>query len=54
VRRSIPEGVESNEYSYFDPALDEEEQHQQRERNSQQRRAADERKPRKFCDGGGV
>lgn len=54
VRRSLPEGVESNEYSYFDPALDEEEQHKQRDRNNQQRRAAEERKPRKFCDGGGV
>ncbi|XP_052843718.1 uncharacterized protein LOC128256987 [Drosophila gunungcola] len=56
IRRSLPEGVESNEYSYFDPALDEEEQHQHphRERDHQQRRAAEERKPRKFCDGGGV
>ncbi|EDW49249.1 uncharacterized protein LOC6618870 [Drosophila sechellia] len=54
VRRSLPEGIESNEYSYFDPALDEEEQHKQRDRSNQQRRAAEERKPRKFCDGGGV
>ncbi|XP_033152058.1 uncharacterized protein LOC117135724 [Drosophila mauritiana] len=54
VRRSLPEGIVSNEYSYFDPALDEEEQHKQRDRSNQQRRAAEERKPRKFCDGGGV
>ncbi|BFG04487.1 uncharacterized protein DMAD_03451 [Drosophila madeirensis] len=58
VRRSLPDGIESNEYSYFDPALDEEnghqQQQQQRQREQQQKRAAEERKPRKFCDGGGV
>ncbi|XP_034476321.1 uncharacterized protein LOC117783168 [Drosophila innubila] len=52
VTRSLPDGVQSNEYSYFDPALDEEDQHQQK--LHEQRRAAEERKPRKFCDGGGV
>ncbi|XP_030560053.1 uncharacterized protein LOC115762092 [Drosophila novamexicana] len=52
VTRSLPDGVESNEYSYFDPALDEEQQ--QEKKQQQQRRAAEERKPRKFCDGGGV
>nr|AAO01073.1 CG9196-PA [Drosophila virilis] len=52
VTRSLPDGVESNEYSYFDPALDEEQQ--QENKQQQQRRAVEERKPRKFCDGGGV
>lgn len=52
VTRSLPDGVVPNEYSYFDPALDEEEQ--QQKKLQEQRRAAEERKPRKFCDGGGV
>lgn len=55
VTRSLPDGVQSNEYSYFDPALDEEDPQQQQQKLLQeQRRAAEERKPRKFCDGGGV
>ncbi|KAH8413731.1 hypothetical protein KR222_005173, partial [Zaprionus bogoriensis] len=54
VTRSLPDGVQSNEYSYFDPALDEEDQQQQQQKLHEQRRAAEERKPRKFCDGGGV
>ncbi|CAD6998498.1 uncharacterized protein LOC101456817 isoform X1 [Ceratitis capitata] len=37
---------EGHEFGYYDPALDEE----QRENN----RVTEERKPRKFCDGGGV
>lgn len=57
VTRSLPDGVQSNEYSYFDPALDEEDpqlQQQHQQKLQEQRRAAEERKPRKFCDGGGV
>lgn len=38
--------IEGHEFSYFDPALDEEQR-----TNS---RVTEERKPRKFCDGGGV
>ncbi|XP_030380865.1 uncharacterized protein LOC115628788 [Scaptodrosophila lebanonensis] len=46
ARRDVPDAAHSNDYSYFDPALDEEERGK--------RRVVEERKPRKFCDGGGV
>ncbi|XP_037817706.1 uncharacterized protein LOC119607704 [Lucilia sericata] len=39
---------ESHNYGYFDPAIDEE------ERSQKQQKEAEERKPRKFCDGGGL
>lgn len=38
---------ESHNYGYFDPAIDEEER-------SRKQKEAEERKPRKFCDGGGL
>lgn len=38
---------ESHNFDYFDPAIDEEER-------SQKQRETEERKPRKFCDGGGL
>lgn len=44
-----PQGKEeSHNYGYFDPAIDEE------ERSQKQKKEAEERKPRKFCDGGGL
>lgn len=40
--------TENHEYGYFDPAIDEE------ERSQKEHKDADDRKPRKFCDGGGL
>ena len=47
VASKVEAKPESHNYDYFDPAIDEEER-------SQKQRETEERKPRKFCDGGGL